>query len=212
MAILMQRFMLLPASLMVLMLAGCATLTVSPDKTLTPATAKQPVAIGIQASGERLRDVLKSTDGSVVKIAAGTLFDKVILLPTESKYLAPAEIAAAHGVDYILYVGIGDISVSGELNPIWFISMPLLFFKPYTPIVTFQPTVAIEASLRDARSGAVLMNKDFMESSSDYFSPMNPSEKVRGLISRTLNNAMVTVMRDTQVGIAAARSGQKPQQ
>ena len=194
-----------------MLLAGCATLDVSPDKTLVPATAKQPVVIGIQASGERLRDALKNTDGSVVKSATGTLFDKVILLPVESRFQQPAEIAAAHGVDYILSVGISDISVSGDLNPIWFYSMPLLVFKPYTPIVTFQPTVSIEATLRDARSGAVILNKDIMESSTDHFSPMHPGEKVRGLVSRTIKNALVTVMRDAQVGIAAARSGQKQQ-
>jgi hypothetical protein len=196
----------------VILLGGCATLDVSPDKILAPATAKQPVVLGIQASGERLQAVLKDADGALATMATGTLFDKVLLLPVESKHQQPAEIATVHGVDYILYVGISDISVSGDLNPIWFFSMPLLVFKPFTPIVTFQPTIVIEASLKDARSGAVIMNKELMESATDHFSPMNPGEKVRGLISRTLRNSLVTAMRDAQSSIAAIRSGQKPPQ
>lgn len=204
----LRRLVLLPPLLAVLLLAGCATLDVTPDRTLAPATARQPVSIGVQASGERLRAALKDGDGSMVKSAAGALFDKVILLPVAAKYQQPAEIVAAHGVDYILTVGIGDISVSGDLNPLWFASMPLLLFKPYAPIVTFQPTVSLEATLRDARSGAVLLNKEITESATDHFSPMNPGEKVRGLISRTINNALVALLRDAQLGIAAARSGQ----
>jgi len=193
-----------------MLLSGCATLDISPDKTLAPATEKQPVTIGIQAYGEMMRSTVENSDG-VVKTASGTLFDKVILLPTKSKLMLPAEIAAAHGVDYILILGIDDIGVAADLNPIWIASIPLLplnlVVKPFTPIITFQPTISIEATLKDARTGVVILHKEILESRTDHFSPMQAGEKVRGLILRTISNALVTVMKDTQVGIAAARSG-----
>jgi len=150
---------------------------------------------------------LQSPDGSVVKSATGTLFEKVTLLPPDSRFQQPAEVMAAYGTDYILSVGIGDISVMGDLNPYWFASIPLLFFKVYAPIVTFEPTVSLDVTLRDARSGSILMQKQVSESSSDHYSPSNPSDKVRGLISLTINNALVSIMRESQTSIAAARQG-----
>jgi len=187
--------------------SGCATLDVTPKKELTPAGARQAVNLGIQASGDRLREVLQAPDGSVVKSATGTLFDKVTLLPPDSRFQQPAEVMAAHGTDYILSIGIGDISVMGDLNPYWGLSLPILFFKIYAPIVTFEPTVSLDVTLRDARSGSILMQKQVSESSSDHYSPSNPSDKVRGLISLTINNALVSIMRESQTSIAAARQG-----
>jgi hypothetical protein len=188
---------------------GCATLDVTPKKDLAPATGKQPVTIGIQASGDRRREVLRDTESSVVKSATGSLFDKVILLPPDTRFQQPADVLASYGTDYILAIGIGDISVNGDLNPIWFASLPLLFFKIYTPIVTFEPTVSLDVILRDARSGAILIQKQVSESSADHYSPSNPSEKVRQLISMTINNALVSIMRESQTSIAAARQGKQ---
>ncbi len=198
--------LLLSGSLL-LMLAGCATLDVTPKKALSPATDKQSVTIGIQASGDRLVETLNAADGALVKSASGTLFDRVIILPKESKYQLPQEVKAAHAVDYILSIGIGDISVSGDLNPLWFASLPLLFFKVYAPIITFQPGISLDMTLRDATSGAVLMQKQVMEVSSDHYAPSDPGAKVRQLISLTINNALVAIMRDAQQSIAAARKG-----
>ncbi len=185
--------------------SGCATLHVTDRKELEPAGARQGVNLGIQASGDRLREVLN--EGSVVKGATGPMFDKITLLPPDSRFQQPADVLAAHGTDYILSVGIGDISVTGDLNPYWFASLPILFFKIYAPIVTFEPTVSLDVTLRDARSGAILIQKQVSESSSDHYSPSNPSEKVRGLISLTINNALVSILRETQTSIAASRQG-----
>lgn len=199
--------MLLPG--VFLLVTGCATLEVTAKKALDPAGEKQPVALGVQAAGERLIEVLDAADGSIIRSASGQLFDKVILLPKESRFKQAKEIQSAYAVDYILSIGIGDISVSGDLNPIWFASLPLLFFKVYAPIVTFQPGVALDVTLRDASSGAVLIQKQVMESSFDHYAPSDPGPKVRSLISLTINNALVAIMRDTQKSIAAARQGKK---
>jgi hypothetical protein len=194
---------------LLLFVTGCATLEVTQKKAFDPGGEKQPVTLGIQASGDRLIEVLDSADGSIVKAASGQLFDKVILLPKETKFKQAKEIQSAYAVDYILSVAIGDISVSGDLNPLWFASVPLLFFKVYAPIVTFQPGVSLDVSLRDAATGDVLIQKQVMETSSDHYAPNNPSPQVRKLISLTINNALVSILRDTQKGVAAARQGNK---
>ncbi len=192
---------------LLLLFSGCASLEITARKSLTPATEKQGVTLGVQAGGDRLQDTLNDADGSLIKAASGQLFSKVMLLPKESKFMSLQEVKAAYGVDYILALGISDISVSADLNPLWFVSLPILFFKIYTPIVTFQPGVALDVALRDAGSGAVLMQKQVMESGSDYYAPSNPGPKVRKLISLTISNALVSILRDTQQSIAAARKG-----
>jgi hypothetical protein len=192
---------------LLLVFTGCASLDVTTRKELTPATERQGVTLGLQAAGDRLQDVVTDPENSLINAASGKLFDKVTLLPKESKFMQPQDIQSAYKVDYILAVGISDISVSGDLNPIWFASLPLLVLKIYTPIVTFQPGVALDVILRDARTGAVLMQKQVMESSSDHFAPSNPGPKVRKLISLTISNALVSVLRDSQQSIAVARRG-----
>jgi hypothetical protein len=216
---------------LLLFLAGCATLDVTQKKAFDPAGEKQPVTLGIQASGdgrqdahdtsknpvvigtevasERLIDALETSEGSIVKTASGTLFEKVLLLPKESEAMQLNEIKSAYKVDYIMSVVIGDVTVKHNLNPIWFASFPMLFFKMYAPIVTFQPTVSLDVKLRDVGTGAVLMQKQVMETSTDHFAPKNPRPEVRKLISLTINNALVSIMRDTQQSVAAARQGKK---
>lgn len=190
-----------------LLVTGCATLDVTPKNTLVPATGKQAVTLGIQASGDRLIESLNDPQSSIIKTASGGLFDKVILLPKEARFKQPKEVQSAYGVDYILSVGIGDISVSGDLNPIWFASLPLFVFKIYVPIITFQPGVAIDTTLLDARTGTVLLQKQVAEMSTDHFAPSSPGPQVRKLISLTINNALVSILRDTQLSIAAAGKG-----
>ncbi|HEY6008663.1 MAG TPA: hypothetical protein VIU40_10110, partial [Geobacteraceae bacterium] len=75
-----------------------------------------------------------------------------------------------------------------------FASIPLLFFKPYAPIVTFEAVVTLEATVRDARTGAVVLQREITEVATDHFSPMEPQAKVRKLISRGINNAFVTML------------------
>lgn len=190
---------------LLLFAGGCATLDVTAKKNLEPATEKQAVTLGIQASGDRLVELMNDSDSSLVKSASGRLFEKVVLLPKDSKLLPLKEIQATHGVDYILSIGIADISVSGDLNPLWFASLPLLVFKVYAPIVTFQPGVSLDMTLRDAKTGAVLLQKQVMEASSDHYAPKEPGAKVRKLVSLTINNAIVSILRDAQQGIAASR-------
>jgi len=206
MGILQTGRLLLPGAVL-LLFTGCATLDVTPKKALDQAGAKVPVALGVQAAGERLVEALDASEGSIIKSASGQLFDKVVLLPKESKFKQAKEIHSAYGVDYILSVGISDIGVSGNLNPYWFASLPLLFFKVYAPIVTFQPEISLDMTLRDASTGAVLVQKQVMETSYDHYAPADPGEKVRALISLTINNALVSIMRDTQKNVAAARQG-----
>jgi hypothetical protein len=137
------------------------------------------------------------------------MFDKVTMLPPDARYLQPNEIKSAYGSDYILSVAINDISVNGDLNPIWFPSLLMVVFKVYAPIVTFEPNVALDVTLRDAQSGAILLQKQVSETSSDHYAPKNPSEKVSGLISLTINNAMVGILRDSQTLIADAGKGRR---
>src|SRR5512138_1490568 len=109
--------------------SGCATLEVTPKKSLTPAGDKQAVTLGIQASGDRLREVLQDPETALVKTAATGMFDKVTMLPPDARFMQPADVRTAYGTDYILSVSIGDISVNGDLNPYWFLSLPIVFFK-----------------------------------------------------------------------------------
>lgn len=211
---------------LVFLFTGCATLDVTEKKAFAPTGEKQPVTLGIQASGdsrkehdtsknpviigidvagESLLDALDKSEGSIIKASSGTLFEKVLLLPKESQTMALQDIKATYRADYILSVVIGDVTVQHNLNPIWFASLPLVFFKMYTPITTFQPEVTLAVKLRDTVSGAVLMEKQVKESSTDHFPPKNPRTEVRKLISLTINNALIGIMRDAQQAIATAR-------
>jgi len=216
---------------LLLFVTGCATLDVTQKKAFDPAGEKQPVTLGIQAAGdgrqdahdtsknpavigievasERLLDALDTSEGSIIKASSGKLFEKVLLLPKESEAMQLNKIKSAYSADYILSVVIGDVTVKHNLNPLWFASFPMLFFKMYAPIVTFQPEVSLDVKLRDAATGAVLMQKQVLETSTDHFAPKNPRPEVRKLISLTINNAMVSIMRDAQQSVAAARQGKK---
>lgn len=187
--------------------AGCASLDVTAKKRLEPVAVKQAVSIGVQANGDRLLELFDNKEESLIRGASGQLFEKVQLLPKDSKFLQPKDIQSKYGVDYILTISIGDINVSGDLNPYWFASLPLLIFKVYAPIVTFQPEVSLDVTLRDARSGELLIQKQVVEASMDHYAPKEPGEKVRKLVSVAINNATVTILKDAQKSIAASKSG-----
>jgi len=230
MAIVHKGRLLLPGVLL-LLVTGCATLEVTPKLELAPGGEKQPVTLGIQAlgdgrevphdtsrnpviigtdvAGESLVDALDISEDSIVKAASGKLFEKVLLLPKESATMQLQEIKSAYNADYLLSVVIGDVTVEHNLNPLWFVSFPMLFFKMYAPIVTFQPSLSLEVKLRDTATGAVLMEKKMVEASTDHYPPKNPRPQVRKLISLTINNAMVSIMRDAQQRVAAARQEKK---
>lgn len=188
-----------------LLVSGCATLDVTPVKQVTAASTKQPVTLGIQVAGERLREALNDPQESAATAASGKLFDKVLLLPKDSRYATPAETQAAFATDYILTGTLSDISVGGNLNPYWFAAIPMLFFKPYAPIVTFEATVNIETSVIEAKTGATLFKKDISATATDHFSPIDPQDKVRKLIGRSINNAFAGLLEETQQKIAAKK-------
>ncbi len=188
----------------VTLLGGCATLEVTPQQTFKTGLSKLPVNVGIQASGERLRSALAPAPGSVVSLATGNLFNKVELLPPDARYRQPAEIRSTYGTDYILAVTISDINVQGNLNPYWFASIPLFFFKPYVSIVTFSATVTLDTSLIDARTGAVILQKDASENVTDHFSPMDAENKVPQLITRCINNALIVTLEEARSRIAGS--------
>ena len=185
-------------------LGGCATLEVTPQQEFKTGLSKLPVSIGIQAAGERLRSALAPTPDSVVTKASGDLFNKVALLPPDARFRQPTEIQSAHGIDYILTVSISDINVHGNLNPYWAASIPLFFFKPFVPIVTFDATVTLDTSLVDARTGAVIMQKELSENVTDHYSPMNASDKVPPLITRCINNALIITLEEARSKIAGS--------
>jgi carbamoylphosphate synthase large subunit len=190
--------------LSLLTLTGCATLTVTETQTIKPSASKLPYKIGVQTSGDRIRSLLNSSDGSLIAAASGTLFDKVILLPGKARFQQPSEIHTTYGVDYILEAQIADLQANGSLNPIFFPSILLVFFKPLTPMVTYESSVALNASLVDARTGEILMQKEVVETATDHFSPVDPKDKVKKLIAVSINNALVKVFSDLP-GIIAAK-------
>jgi hypothetical protein len=202
----LRRMIVIAAALAGLsVMGGCATLEVTPVKGLSPTAERQKVTVGIQSNAERIREALGDPAESPTAAASRTMFEKVVLLPTDTRFQQPAEIKAAHGTDYILSIGLSDISMAGNLNPYWVASLPILVFKVYAPIVTFETTVQLEATARDARTGAVIMQKEIAETATDHFSPMSPEQKVRKLVSRAINNAVGGLLRDLQKGVAASR-------
>jgi hypothetical protein len=183
-------------------LGGCATLTVTPSQSVQSKVAKQPVSIGVIVVGERSREALNDSQESAVHATSGKLFNKVLLLPDDARSKTAAEIHAAFGTEYILSSMITDISTDGRLNPLWFASIPLLFFKPYAPIVTFQAVINLEGTVRDARTGAVVFKKDVSSLVTDHFSPIEPQDKIRKMIRRGINNAYIDLLEETQQKLA----------
>lgn len=195
-------FMLLTGSLL---LGGCATLKVTPIKEVNTTGAKQQVNIGIQVKGDRLTEALSDPQESAAMLTTGKLFNKVALLPGDSRSKSPAEIQSAFGSDYILSSSLYDISVNGNLNPYFFPSLLMLVFKPYASIVTFEATVSIESSLLEVKSGNVILNKVTSATVTDHFSPVEPHEKVRKLVGRGINNALITVLEESNQKVSARK-------
>jgi len=188
-----------------LVLNGCATLDVTPPQPVKRTATKQPVNVGIQAVGERLREALNDPQESAVTATSGVLFNKVALLPNDARSKTPTEIQTAFGSDYVLSSNLTDITVSGNLNPLWFASIPLLFFKPYAPIVTFEATVSLEGTVLDTRTGKVVFQKEMSALVVDHYSPIEPQAKVRKLIGRGINNAFISMLEETQQKVSAKK-------
>lgn len=193
----MKQFIrLVAASLaLLLILSGCATLEVSPRLLPDPAPVKSPLKLGVQPASERVRTLLAPGD-SPIMAALSHRYGKVVLLPPSSRLDTLETIRSTHDVDRLLTVGVNDFTVNGSLNPLWFASIPLLFFKPYAPIVTFDAVVMLDGVVRELPSGKVLFQKEVSERVTDHFSPRNPQDRVQELIDRGVNNAMVSLLRE----------------
>lgn len=181
-----------------LLIGGCATLAVTPPQSVSSAGVKQPVNLGIIVVGERLREALTVPEESAVAKASGRLFDTVQLLPNDVRMKTSTEIQSTFGTNYILTGNLVDISVDGRLNPLFFASLPLFFFKPYAPIVTFEAVVTIEGTLRDARTGTIVLQKEMSSLVTDHFSPVEPQQKVRKMVGRGINNAFISLLEEIQ--------------
>lgn len=179
-----------------ILFGGCATLEVTPPYQLKTVDTRMPVTVAIDATGERLREAFNDPKESAVNAASGRLFEKVMLLPDEARLKTPAEIKAAYGADFVLKVNIADVNVHGDLNPLWFATIPLFFFKPLTPIVTFESTVTLNGGVLDAQTGAVISQREVSKSSTDHFSPVKPEDNVRKLTTRSINGALATLLEE----------------
>ncbi|MDD2367281.1 MAG: hypothetical protein PHN84_14075 [Desulfuromonadaceae bacterium] len=180
----------------VLMFGGCATLEVTPPHQLKTAEKTVPATVLVEAAGERLRGAFSTSEESVLNAASGKLFEKVIMLPEEMQSKSPEELKAIYGSAYVLSVNIADVNVHGDLNPFWFIAAPMLFFKPLAPIVTFESTVTLYGEAVEAGAGALLLKREFSETSTDHFSPVKPEEKVRKLTTRSINGALALMLEE----------------
>ncbi len=189
-----------------MVLGGCATLDVTPRQQVDPAMKKKPVVVGVEAAGLRLQEALNDSRESAIAATSGTLFDKVIMLPPEARMKTPQDIRTEYGADYLMSLTINDINVDGKLNPIWFASIPLFFFKPYAPIVTFETVVTLDSTVRDTRTGAVVMQKQSSEVTTDHFSPKEPQDKVRKLIGRGINNSVVGLLEELNGKVGGGKS------
>lgn len=186
---------LLFCTLLLFLLSGCATLDISPRNALPPSAEKITTSIALQPSGERVRGVLADPPAPLLP-ALESAYSRVVLLPSGTLFQSAEQIRKEHNVDYILTLGVQDFSLNGSLNPIWFASLPLLFFKPYVPIVTFEATVTLESTLRDAASGEIVAKKQMTSVVTDHFSPKNPQENVQELIGRGVNNGLIDLFAD----------------
>ncbi len=190
-----------------LMFAGCATLAVTEDP--APKIPEKPIQakLGVHVTGEALKRAFADPDRRKLGLGPDQYFTDVILLPPDTRYIAPQDILDQFGVDLILQLQIADTKSSAALNPLFFAGIPLMYFMTYTPIMTYESTVTIEANLRDARTGRLLWAKTNPTLATDHFSPIGPEEKVAGLAQRGLYNAVVKVFDTLKQELAAYQPG-----
>lgn len=185
-----------------MILGGCATLDVTQPHQLKASTAKISAIVAIQAGEEMLQDAFKDQAESIINGASVKLFNKVILLPPEDDNQSPEGISAVYGADYIIKIQLDDLNMNGHLNPIWFASIPMFFFKSYAPIVTFETTATLTGVLFNGRTGAQIAQKKVSSTSTDHFSPRNRQDNVAKLRFRTINNATAILLEDFQAKLA----------
>lgn len=210
----MDRTNLLPNCLRALALltalgsaAACGTLDVTEDPAPKAPEKAIGARLGVHVTGEALKRAFADPNRRKLGLAPGQYFADVILLPPDTRYVAPQDILDQFGADLILQLQMADTKSSGELNPLFFAGIPLMYFMVYTPIMTYETTITLEANLRDARTGRLLWAKTEPTLATDHFSPIGPEEKVAGLAERGLHNAVVKVFETLKSELAAYRPG-----
>lgn len=178
-------------------LEGCATLKVTPELKANVTGKAISAKLGVQlGENESLKKVFLQPDKSKIGIGQGEYFSQVMLLPLETRYIAPQDIYDQFGVDLVLQLQMTDTKTSGGVNPIFFWAIPmgpLGYFIPYARIMTYQVVTTIEANLRDAHTGRLLWAKTESSAGTDHFSPILPEKRMAQLLERCLHNGVVKI-------------------
>jgi hypothetical protein len=187
--------------------SGCGTLAVTEEPSPKLPQKPIPARLGVHVSGEALKKVFSDADRRKVGLAAGQYFSDIVLLPPATRYIAPQDIRDQFGVDLILQLQMADTKTSGELNPYFFLAMPMAWFEVLAPIVSYEVTVDLEANLRDARTGKLLWAKTQPTRATNQFSPVAPEQKVAGLAELGLRTAIVKVFEEIRPQLASYELG-----
>lgn len=193
-----------------LLLTACGTLAVT--EAAKPALPSKPIParLGVHVTGEALKKAFADPDRRKLGLAPGQYFVDVVLLPPETRYIAPQDILDQFGVDLILQLQLIDTKSSGDMNAIFIAAIPLTFGEPLAPIMSYEITVTVEANLRDARTGRLVWAKTEPTKATDHFSPIGPEEKMAELAQRGLYNAVVKVLENVKQELAAYQPGAIP--
>lgn len=205
-----RKSWLLPAVVLTscLVFSGCGTLAVTEEP--SPKLSEKPIQarLGVHVTGEALKRAFSDPDRRNLGLAPGQYFADIRLLPPETRYIAPQDILDQFGADLILQLQVTDTKSSGDMNAIFFAAIPLTFFEPLAPIMSYEVTVMLEASLRDAHTGRLLWAKTEPTTATDHFSPIGPEEKMAKLSERGLRNAVVKVFETLRKELAAYQPGE----
>ena len=191
-------------------LAGCGTLAVTEEPTPQIPAKPIPARLGVHITGEALKRAFADPDRRKLGLGPGQYFTDVILLPPETRYIAPQDILDQFGVDLILQLQITDTKSSADMNAIFIAAIPLTFGEPLAPIMSYEITLTMEANLRDARTARLVWAQTEPTRATDHFSPIGPEEKIAGLAQRGLHNAVVKVLETLKQKLAGYEPGAVP--
>lgn len=187
--------------------AACGTLTVTEEPVANPPGQAIPARLGVHVTGEALKKAFADPDRRGLGLGPGQYFADIVLLPPETRYIAPQDILDQFGTDLILQVTLVDTKLSSDMNPYMYGMPIMMWFTPLAPIQTVEITSTLEANLRDAKSGRLLWARTEVVTATDHFSPIGPEEKIAGLARRGLHKALVGVLETLKQELAAYHSG-----
>jgi hypothetical protein len=191
-------------------LAGCGTLAVTEEPAPQIPARPIPARLGVHITGEALKKAFADPTRRKLGLGPGQYFTDVVLLPPDTRYIAPQDILDQFGVDLILQLQITDTKSSADMNAIFIAAIPLTFGEPLAPIMSYEVTVTLETNLRDARTARLLWAKTDSTLASDHFSPIGPEEKIAGLAQRGLHNAVVKVFETLKQELTGYEPGAAP--